>query len=108
LQPMLAEARNPLASELFPHLFEPIQLGPLHVPNRIVMTTHGGGDLAYFAERARGGTGLLFASGAAVGVSHYTPAPGKFQPYADDSFDALLPNPATPECIAYFDARVVP
>src|SRR5262245_56150990 len=72
------------------------------------MTVHGGSDLPYFEQRARGGTGLLFAYGAAVGVNHYTPSPGRFHALAMETFDALLPNPATPEGIAYFDSRVIP
>lgn len=72
------------------------------------MTVHGGGDLRYFEERARGGVGLLLAHGAAVGVNHYTPAPGKFVASRADAFDSLQPNPTTAEGISYYDSRVVP
>lgn len=56
-------------SQLFPHLFEPIALGPLTVRNRIVSSGHDtvlddhghiGDDLvAYHEARAQGGAGLI-------------------------------------------------
>ena len=51
------------------HLFSPIKLGNLELKNRIVMTcanaSGGGGEhvLQYYAERARGGAGLLIVGG---------------------------------------------
>ncbi len=65
--------------EKYPHVFEPIALGPVTVPNRIYFSPHGialhaGSRMAsdvkvpsksrvgYFAERARGGTGLIMHS----------------------------------------------
>ena len=46
----------------FRRLFEPIRIGDVEVPNRIVNTTHGTGlgadrDVRYVQERARGGAG---------------------------------------------------
>lgn len=62
----------------YPHVFSPISLGPVEVPNRIYMSPHGialespspNFDSAepainrmyYFAERAAGGTGLIIHS----------------------------------------------
>ena len=56
-------------SQLFPHLFEPITLGPVTIRNRIVSSGHDtvlddhgriGDDLvAYHEARARGGAGLI-------------------------------------------------
>lgn len=51
------------------HLFSPIKIGSLELKNRIVMTcanaSGGGGEhvLQYYAERARGGCGLLIVGG---------------------------------------------
>ncbi|MEA1958050.1 MAG: FAD-dependent oxidoreductase [Chloroflexota bacterium] len=51
------------------HLFSPIKIGNLELENRIVMTcanaSGGGGEhvLQYYAERARGGCGLLIVGG---------------------------------------------
>lgn len=59
----------------YPHLLEPIELGPLRLPNRLVMGSMHTGledrvwDLpaltAYFVERARGGVGLMITGGYA-------------------------------------------
>src|SRR5699024_12125883 len=56
-------------SQLFPHLFEPITLGPVTIRNRIVSSGHDtvlddhgriGDDLvAYHEARAQGGAGLI-------------------------------------------------
>jgi len=51
------------------HLFTPIKIGNLELKNRIVMTcanaSGGGGEhvLQYYAERAKGGAGLLIVGG---------------------------------------------
>ncbi|QZY29047.1 NADPH-dependent 2,4-dienoyl-CoA reductase [Nocardioides coralli] len=60
----------------YPHLLAPITLGPLRLRNRVVMGSMHTGledrvwDLprlaAYFAERARGGAGLIVTGGYAV------------------------------------------
>ncbi len=57
----------------YPHLFEPLQAGPLTLKNRIVMgsmhtrleTTPGGSvrAAAFYAERARGGAALIITGG---------------------------------------------
>ncbi len=59
----------------YPHLLEPIELGPLTLRNRVVMgSMHTGLEdsrlrlpelAAYFAERARGGAGLIVTGGYA-------------------------------------------
>ncbi len=59
----------------YPHLLSPIRLGPLELRNRVVMGSMHTGledsarDLtalaAYFAERARGGVGLIITGGYA-------------------------------------------
>lgn len=59
----------------YPHLFSPLTVGHLTLPNRIVMgsmhtgmedrTKHFGELAAYFAERAGGGTALMITGGFA-------------------------------------------
>jgi 2,4-dienoyl-CoA reductase (NADPH2) len=64
-----------MTSGPFPHLLSPVTVGHLRLPNRVVMGSMHTGledrtrDLprlaAYFAERARGGTGLMITGGYA-------------------------------------------
>jgi len=59
----------------YPHLLSPIDLGPLTLKNRVLMGSmhtgledrfwHYGKLAAYFAERARGGVGLIVTGGIA-------------------------------------------
>lgn len=58
---------------LYDNLFEPIKVGPVTIPNRIVRSAHGthlGGDdlIAYHEARARGGVGMSTLE--ATGVHH--------------------------------------
>ncbi len=63
------------APTAYPHLLDPITVGPLTLPNRVVMGSMHTGledrvwDLpaltAYFVERARGGVGLMITGGYA-------------------------------------------
>ncbi len=65
-------------SGLYPHLLSPLDLGFTILPNRVLMgSMHTGledkSDLfprlaAYFAERARGGVGLMVTGGFAPNV----------------------------------------
>lgn len=58
--------------ERYPHVFSPARIGPVDVPNRFYFAAHGNNlnvgtspsaDFAhYYAERARGGCGLLIQS----------------------------------------------
>src|SRR3954464_14362132 len=60
----------------FPGLFEPLTMGALTVPNRIVMLPAGPSrafdgsvpddDIDYFEARARGGAGLIVVGGTIV------------------------------------------
>lgn len=62
----------------YPHLFAPLQLGRITLPNRILMgSMHTGLEdkaadfdrlAAYFAERARGGVGLMVTGGIAPSI----------------------------------------
>ena len=63
----------------YPHLFAPLELGHVTLPNRILMgSMHTGLEdraadydklAAYFAERARGGVGLMVTGGIAPSVA---------------------------------------
>ena len=64
----------------YPHLFEPIDVGPLTIPNRIVRTAHGTmltGErlIAYHEARAAGGVGMstLEATGVHTNAPSLTP-----------------------------------
>jgi 2,4-dienoyl-CoA reductase-like NADH-dependent reductase (Old Yellow Enzyme family)/thioredoxin reductase len=94
-------------------LFEPIDLGPIQVRNRIMLTTHGGAIpsgryVRYLETRAAGGVGLVAVSGAQAGVAHVSSVASRFMPSYAGDFDATAPNPATQAGIAYFDGIVTP
>ena len=65
----------------FPHLFQPFQLGPTRVANRIFNPPHGttlgsGGKvsddlIAYHEARARGGVGLIILEGMTIHPTHH-------------------------------------
>lgn len=62
-----------MAHQLYPNLFSPLSVGPFQLPNRVVMgSMHTGLEEAkdshtklavYFAERAKGGVGLIITGG---------------------------------------------
>ena len=70
----------------FEHLFRPIDIGPMHVPNRICWSAHSSNMAAeglptprmarYIAERARGGAGWLVVGGTVIdeATSSYEPS----------------------------------
>ena len=69
----------------YPHLFEPLQVGPLEIKNRIVRSAHGtmlAGEklIAYHEARARGGVALSTLE--ATGVHRNAPS---VTPLYDDS-----------------------
>lgn len=83
-----------MSNQAYPHLFQPLDLGFTQLKNRIVMgSMHTGledrfwnyGKLAaYFAERARGGTGLLITGGISPNRQAWLlPAGGTLNRYAD-------------------------
>lgn len=63
-------------NQQFPNLFEPLQIGGMTIPNRLIMgSMHTGLEdrvwdidklAAYFAERAKGGAGLIITGGFAT------------------------------------------
>jgi 2,4-dienoyl-CoA reductase (NADPH2) len=62
------------AASRYPSLLTPISIGTLRLPHRVLMgsmhlnleTSDGGALAAFYAERARGGAGLIITGGAAV------------------------------------------
>ena len=67
------------------HLFEPIDVGPLTIPNRIVRSAHGTGLsgerlIAYHEARAAGGVGMSTLEATGVHAS----APSSMPLYSDD------------------------
>ena len=66
-------------STKYPHVFQPLKIGPIEVPNRFYFSPHGNPGwvlavngspsedyAAYYAERAAGGVGLLIHSMIAI------------------------------------------
>ncbi len=95
----------------FPHLRQPIALGPLTIPNRIMITTHGprlsqARYLRYIEERARGGVGLMGFNLGPLGLMQFPFGPGQaYLPNAAD-LDAVPPHPLTAEGRGYYDSLV--
>jgi 2,4-dienoyl-CoA reductase-like NADH-dependent reductase (Old Yellow Enzyme family) len=92
----------------FPHLREPIELGELTIPNRIMMTTHGPRlsqtrYLRYIAERARGGVGLMGFNLGPLGLMQLPLGPGRADPAGMADLDVVPPHPLTAEGQAYYD-----
>ncbi|MGE0881046.1 MAG: FAD-dependent oxidoreductase [Acidimicrobiia bacterium] len=88
-----------MTEQPFPHVFAPIKIGPIEIPNRLYLTPHGIGHVApdlsapgfwgpspllkdYFVERARGGLGLNIQGGTVVHPS--SEYPGLWQMFSDD------------------------
>ncbi len=73
IAPVTADAADAAASSPYPHLLAPITLGAVTLKNRVLMGSmhtgledrffHYGKLAAYFAERARGGVGLIVTGG---------------------------------------------
>lgn len=70
---------------LYDNLFEPIQVGPVTIPNRIVRSAHatrttGSALIAYHEERARGGVGMSILEASSV----HPNAPTVLPVFSDD------------------------
>ena len=94
----------------FRRLFEPIRLGGVEVPNRIVNTTHGTGlgverDVRYLQERARGGAGLIGIHSLG-GVYGYALGPGP--ELAAPDWDGKALHPLSDEGLAFYDETTIP
>lgn len=98
-------------AEPFPHLRQPIRLGALTIPNRIMFTTHGPRlsqprYLRYLEERARGGVGLMGFNLGPLGLMQFPFGPGRaYLAHAAD-LDAVPPHPLTAEGRAYYDGLI--
>lgn len=63
----------------YPNLFSPIRLGSVTAPNRVMSSSHGTRmsednlvsprEIAYYAEKARGGTGIIVLDGVRVNMN---------------------------------------
>jgi 2,4-dienoyl-CoA reductase-like NADH-dependent reductase (Old Yellow Enzyme family)/thioredoxin reductase len=100
-----------MPNEHYPNLFEPILIGPIQVRNRLYMTPHGLGyampnpqmpgwsvpserHVEYYAERARGGVGLIIQESTVPHESSEGSAFGYQTATVAAAFD--------PSCIPYF------
>jgi 2,4-dienoyl-CoA reductase-like NADH-dependent reductase (Old Yellow Enzyme family) len=98
-------------SQPYPHLREPIRLGPLTIPNRIMFTTHGprlsqARYLRYLEERAKGGVGLMGFNLGPLGLMQFPFGPGKAILANAADLDAVPPHPLTAEGRAYYDGLI--
>jgi len=97
--------------EPFPHLRQPIALGSLTIPNRIMCTTHGPRlsqlrYLRYLEERARGGVGLMGFNLGPLGLMQFPFGPGRPFPASAGDLDAVPFHPLTAEGRAYYDSLI--
>ena len=91
----------------YPHLLEPLDLGHVVLPNRVIMGSMHTGledrakDLpklaAYFAERARGGVGLMVTGGYAPNRTGWlTPFGSRLTSAGRPANTGSSPTPCTP------------
>ncbi|MBI2867590.1 MAG: hypothetical protein HYX97_04570, partial [Chloroflexi bacterium] len=100
---------------VFPKLFSPMQVGTLTLKNRLVLTAHEPRVplkrfYRYLEERAKGGVALIICSNPSVyGILPYTVGPPTRLPpgYLGGS-DVLLPNPAKPDGVTFYDGWLTP
>jgi len=97
--------------EPFPHLRQPIALGALTIPNRIMCTTHGPRlsqprYLRYLEERARGGVGLMGFNLGPLGLMQFPFGPGRPLSANAGDLDAVPFHPLTAEGRAYYDSLI--
>ncbi len=99
------------AVTFFPHLQQPIQLGALTIPNRIMLTTHGPRlsqprYLRYIEERAKGGVGLMGFNLGPLGLMQMPLGPGRGNAAGMADLDTVPPHPLTAEGKAYYDGLI--
>lgn len=93
----------------YPNLRQPIRLGGLDIPNRIMFTTHGprlpqARYLRYIAERASAGVGLMGFNLGPMGIMQFPFGPGRGDPSGD--LDSVPMHPLTAEGRAHYDAQI--
>jgi len=82
----------------YPHVFQPLKIGPVEVPNRFYFSPHGNPGwvlavngspsedyAAYYAERAAGGVGLLIHSMIAIPRGHFQ----RQSPHSEDTIPSF-------------------
>jgi 2,4-dienoyl-CoA reductase-like NADH-dependent reductase (Old Yellow Enzyme family) len=94
-----------------PHLQQPILLGNITIPNRIMFTTHGprlsqARYERYIAERAQGGVGLMGFNLGPLGIMQFPFGPGRGDPAFAADIDAVPPHPLTAEGRAWYDGQI--
>jgi 2,4-dienoyl-CoA reductase-like NADH-dependent reductase (Old Yellow Enzyme family) len=92
-------------------LQQPIRLGNLDLPNRIMFTTHGprlsqARYVQYIEERAKGGVALMGFNLGPLGIMQFPFGPGRGDPAFAADLDAVPMHPLTAEGRAYYDAQI--
>ena len=87
------------ASRAFPRLFEPLKLGRITLPNRIVMLPHGTSmvrdgaitdeDIAYYQARAKSGPAMMVTGAAIVHPTSAIRSRKLVEPYSDAVLEGL-------------------
>lgn len=88
-----------MSRKRYPHLFSPAKIGPVEIPNRVVMAPMGTGlvdsdgrysweQIEYYASRARGGTGLILVEAAMVEMK-IDPSPFQIKVAVIDAADKI-------------------
>jgi 2,4-dienoyl-CoA reductase-like NADH-dependent reductase (Old Yellow Enzyme family)/thioredoxin reductase len=98
-----------LVAESFEHCFDPLDIGDLHLRNRLMMTTHGprlsqSRYLRYLAERSR--DVALVGLHAGYGMGGFPPGPGQFRPEEALEVGAVAPHPLSREGRAWCERHV--
>ena len=81
-------------------ILEPLSVGGLDLANRVIMLPMGTGmqssdgwfsdqEIAYFTERANGGTALITTSAAPVSIDFEPPSPALTGVYSDDALPSM-------------------
>jgi 2,4-dienoyl-CoA reductase-like NADH-dependent reductase (Old Yellow Enzyme family)/thioredoxin reductase len=96
-------------AESFEHCFDPIDIGDLHLRNRLMMTTHGprlsqSRYLRYLDVRSR--DVALVGLHAAHGIGGFPPGPGQFRPEEASEVGAVAPHPLSSEGRAWCERSV--
>src|SRR5215471_1841692 len=95
----------------YSHLQQPIRLGNLQLPNRIMFTTHGprlsqARYVRYIEERARGGVALMGFNLGPLGIMQFPFGPGRFNAASAADIDSVPAHPLSAEGRAYYDSLV--
>ncbi|MBK7947908.1 MAG: FAD-dependent oxidoreductase [Deltaproteobacteria bacterium] len=93
-------------------LDEPIEIGPIRLANRVMMSVHGPRlsqtrYLPYLAERAAGGVGLIGVP-AGMGVGELPLGPGRARLDMQGDFDAVPFDPLSKEGLEHLDRTLIP